>query len=294
VKVARLEGARLAIALALAVAACNGDDSAAPTGGSAGAAGAVDGAAGGDSSGGSGGQGGGSVGGGGGTATDAAPDTSGDVSSGSGGSIATDANDGATPTQEANADGGEAAADASIVCPSADAGDGPVRLQLYSFEGASAGADLAAWSTFSMGPIVASVDDSTPESNTPGSLHATITYTAFNTSPVLESYHAVPLDFSCFTTFHVSIKITSSVAYVPFIVLYVTSGAVAPGVGYFSGNLLPGIADGNWHELTATLSGNKAAIQRIGFQVYPATTMPDGGPAIPPPVDIFLDNIWLE
>jgi len=78
-----------------------------------------------------------------------------------------------------------------------------------------------------------------------------------------------------------------------FIVLYVTSGAVAPGVGYFSGNLLPAIADGNWHELSATLSGNKAAIQRIGFQVYPSTTMPTA--AVVPARRYLLDNAgWSE
>jgi hypothetical protein len=181
-------------------------------------------------------------------------------------------------------------------CPLLDAGGG--HFQLYSFEFGDGGdADLAAWSTFMMGPIAASTDDSAGES-TPkaGSLHAAMTYGGYGTFPVLESYHAVPLDFSCFTTMHISIKITSPVTYIPFVTLYVTSGALAPGVGYFSGNLLAtnDIADGNWHDLAATLSGNKAAIQRIGFQMYPPAAQPDGGPAVPPPVDVFIDDVWLE
>ncbi|HEY3595134.1 MAG TPA: hypothetical protein VGL13_14715, partial [Polyangiaceae bacterium] len=225
----------LALLLALCAApACNGDDSTpVGTGGSAPEAGP-------DSAGGAGGSAGlgGSAGG--------SANTGGQVgtggSSGAGGSAGNDGSAGGdasvgdarsdvtadvrsdvSATTDASDASRSDASDAAIVdaapeasagpCPvlagdGGDAGDGGVHYQLYSFSGATSTADLAAWSTFMMGPVVSSTDDSTPESSTPGSLHATITYSGYNTFPVLESYHAVPLDFSCFTRLHISVKFT--------------------------------------------------------------------------------------
>jgi hypothetical protein len=312
----RLRHAHLEIAvvlgLAVTMAACQGDD----TTGSGGSSGS--GAAGGDSGPDTGGQGGTATGGasgtggadgsatGGSTGTgggqggaggmeagprDASPDVSGDASAPNDGPDASDAGD----------SGGEAEAAAPVVCFSSDGGDAGVHVQLYSFDpGAGGAADLAAWSTFVMGPLVASTDDSTPESANAGSLHATIQYASYAAQPVIESYHQTPLDFSCFNTFHISVKVTSPVTYLFYIVLYVTSGAQPPGAGYFSGNLIQtnAIGDGNWHDLTAPLttgfSGDKSAITRIGLRVYPLPMQPEGGPAMPPPVDVFIDNVWLE
>jgi hypothetical protein len=300
-KIMRLGQTRLAIAvtLGLAMAACQGDDTASGGGGSS-DSGTDDRGTGGLGTGGQGGTAGqdGAQGGTGGQAgtggADAAPsdaraDVSGDTS------VASDVR--ISDVTDAAVEG-----EAGTTCVSADGGDAQTHFQLYSFDNAGGGgatADLAAWSTFMMGPIAGSTDDSTPESASPGALHATITYSGYmGVTPVIESYHATPLDFSCFSALHISIKITSSVTYVYFVVLYVTSGAMADGPGYYTSNLLPGIADGNWHELTAPLNsgftGNKAAVQRIGFKVFPLPMMPDGGPPTPPPVDVFIDNVWLE
>ena len=49
-----------------------------------------------------------------------------------------------------------------------------------------------------------------------------------------------------------------------------------------------------WHVLTGELQGHTTAIQRIGFQMFPAATAPDAGLAIPPPVDILIDNLVLQ
>jgi hypothetical protein len=36
------------------------------------------------------------------------------------------------------------------------------------------------------------------------------------------------------------------------------------------------------------------AIQKIGIQLPAVAAMPVGGPALPTPVDISVDDIWLE
>jgi len=314
VKLPRLSGTPVAIAFTLAcagaVVACQGDDSTSPpdsaaTGGGAGASDAT------GSGGGTGGQAdtggqsdatgqGGASGQGGTAVVDSGPDVRADVSAGGGGSPASDASDASATSDRSEGAVSDGAPEASPgPCPIIDdaGGDGGFHYQLYSFNPANT-TDLAAWSTFNMGPIASSVDDSTPESATSGSLHATIIYSTVTTFPVLESYHAVPLNFSCFNTLHISVKITPPVT-PPFVILYVTSGAAPNGPGYYSMNLLStaGIGDGNWHDLTADLNGgtapaNKAAIQRIGFQLF--SPQLDGGGAAPPNLDIFIDNVWLE
>lgn len=311
----RLSHAHLGIAFVLGVtafmAACQGDDTTG-TGGSSGSGGA----AGGDSGQGTGGQGGTATGGSTGTGgqggsamdasneaggteagpRDAVSDVSADVSVPNDAPVASDAQD----------SGGEAEAAAPAACPSpegGEGGDGGLHVQLYSFDpGAAGAADLAAWQTFGNGPVAASTDDSTPENPNAGSLHATMVYSGYGISPVLESYHQAPLDFSCYSALHISIKIASPTTYIPFVTLYVTSGAQPRGPGYYSPmNLLTSnnVGDGNWHDLTAQLTGtaftgDRSAITRIGFMLYPPGTQPDGGPAMPPNLEVFLDNVWLE
>ena len=70
---------------------------------------------------------------------------------------------------------------------------------------------------------------------------------------------------------------------------------------YYSGAALAAIADGNWHELLITLGGTTSAITKYGVEVHPFATAPadagpgpDGGAPVPPPVDILLDNVWIE
>jgi hypothetical protein len=230
---------------------------------------------------------------------DATPDVRADSTSGDS-TVTSDASDAAARSDASDAGVADVAPEAGPgPCPIAtDGGDGGLHYTLYSFNPGSN--DIFAWSTFNMGPVTQSTDDSSGvDSATSGSLHAVINYTGYGTFPVLEAFQNIPLNLSCFNTAHISFRFTPPVN-LPFVDAYITSGTVAPYPGTYTANLLtPGnVADGNWHEVTLNLNAgspaaNKAAILRIGVQLYPATTAPEAG-AIPPPVELWVDNVWFE
>ena len=72
-------------------------------------------------------------------------------------------------------------------------------------------------------------------------------------------------------------------------------------------NVNPSFADGGWHELVLDLSApdggapgrtgldvDRTDVNAFGVFVSAATVRPPGAPAVPPPVRLLLDDVWLE
>lgn len=217
---------------------------------------------------------------------------------------ASDATDAVATSDVSDAGIGSDATDGTA-CPVA--GDGGLHTVLYSFDLVDGGATgIGDWQTFSHGPITSSSDDSAGEGTAnPGALHATITYAAYGDFPVLERPYFAPfgpgsIDLSCYTRMHSWIKFGSPVTYVKDLQGYVLNAGAADGYGPFDDHqfngILDQIGDGNWHELITTLPADKTAILKFGFQLPALDVIPDAGtpPAVPPPVEVFIDNIWFE
>jgi len=157
-------------------------------------------------------------------------------------------------------------------------GDGGYHVPFYNFDLVDGGATgIGDWSTFGNGAIVSSADDSALESNsTPGSLHPS-SRSPVQFIPVLERFYSQPIDLSCYSRMHSWVR--SPRRCIPQgVPVYVLAadflGAFGP---YFAPDQTPSIADiadGNWHELITTLSGNMSAIVRIGYHVYPLAARP--------------------
>jgi hypothetical protein len=185
------------------------------------------------------------------------------------------------------------------------AADGALHATFYSFDfvdgGATGVADWTLWIDNNALPVGSSVDDFALESSTtPGSLHATINYSGYGTFPVLErDYFSSPIDLSCYTRVHFWVKFTSPLTYVKQFQTY--AGNQANEVEYANfydhvfGPFLDVIGDGNWHEFITPLPTARTAMIKFGVQLFSLDVQPDAGaPAVPPPVDVFIDNVWFE
>ncbi len=85
---------------------------------------------------------------------------------------------------------------------------------------------------------------------------------------------------------------------------FVNTGGYSKYKGNFIGfsNTLPdggSFADGNWHEILFDIAGNSGSItvndiDQFGVQIVTAGSAPGGGPATPPSVTLFVDDVWLE
>jgi hypothetical protein len=223
-----------------------------------------------------------------------------------------DAQGGAPPSDVRLADGNDAGpgSDGSDghLCPT-PTGDGSIHVNLYTFDvvdGSATG--IEDWSISNAEPITTSTDDSALEStSTPGSLHAQLTFPlGVGSFSLIERGFNNAQDYSCFTKIHMWLKITSPASSIgfmlgPYIIDINNVGAYGMSWSPFTNPNLASVADGNWHELMTTLVGPKSTIAKIGLQIQSPTPAADAGSdassdARPTqdPVDVFIDNVWLE
>jgi len=225
-------------------------------------------------------------------------DVGGDVRSGAGDGASADAGDGKTTSPS---DGG------------ADAG--PLRLVLYTFDrqggssegGADAATDAAAntydWVAFPAGPLSLADDDSNLTNPTKGALLNRVSWKAYDTTAYLEKTYSPQVDFSAYSKMHMWVKLPAAsptlVNVLPYIYNPGGAGVYAPFTT--ASSLPPGV----WVELISNLPTGPgsplAQTRKVGLQIRARkdpNASPDASPDAsgppPPPMDIEIDNIWLE
>ena len=141
----------------------------------------------------------------------------------------------------------------------------------------------------------------------PGAAQLLIPFASYGQNADLEINPGPPMDFTGKTTLHFWVKVqipASTAAAINGVQAFVNTGGYSKYKGNFVGfsNALPGggsFADGNWHEIIFDIAGNLGSItvnviNQFGIQIVTAGSAPGGGPATPPTVTLFVDDVWLE
>jgi hypothetical protein len=123
-----------------------------------------------------------------------------------------------------------------------------------------------------------------------------MTFAAYGDGPIMQ-FAGSAQNWTGFTKLHFHVKVATEAA--NYANLSFVQGTVNGG-GFLGGGYTNAstFADGKFHEIVVTLTPgtnyNPAAVVAYGVQLSTMSAAPDGGPAVPGPATLELDDIWME
>ena len=199
---------------------------------------------------------------------------------------------------DAGSDASTSKPDASDASPPEAAA--PPRRVLFTFDwqdgGVNDGGVASEWHGWNgTGTPCLINDDSVPNNPTPGALQLHVVWPTYDSGVFLEKQFVPNLDLSSYSRLHFWVKVPvvspSFISMQGFANDGNGAGVYNPFVS--AGSITPGV----WFEVTTTLNPapNSPLAQtfRIGLQIFDAKIQGEAG-AAPEPMDIEVDNIWVD
>jgi hypothetical protein len=204
-------------------------------------------------------------------------------------------------------DASDAAGDAGhpVSCSTTTIGDfADAGELLFGFDGVTGGAP-AGWITSTSdegtdaGSLFTLGSSSTVGDTCPGSLELTARFMAYGESVEVEYNYAPATDWTGRTMLHASVMITASETDFAALIgtnSFVQSNNYADFTAQFT--VAATFSDENWHEISLALqtgsSYDPTAVNQFAIQLLTSSEKPDGGPAAPGSVVMYVDDIWIE
>ncbi len=218
----------------------------------------------------------------------------------------------ATDATVADASGSDSAAEGSASDASDEATvvEAAAPLQPELLFGFDNGADLG-WGANPTANTTLSVGASLTDGHScPGAVSLYATYAAYGPNPLLSFNYGGngggSVDWSGRTKLHMWVKVlTTNYSTVAYVQAFVSAnGYVFMSGGGFNGTQL---SDGAWHESIFNIPPvpanpnpeggavfDPAFVNAFGAQIGTQSAAADGGPSVPPPTTLLVDDIWLE